>query len=363
MFDAPFGTFKTIARGGLQRLPRRVRDFVVRSLAPTEASASRHAQEVHAMRRELETTLAECADLRRRYCELERAATVLQPFMDAQAAAPQFVPPGHFYSAVPPLTEVRARASHIFNRNRRTVAGVGVREAEQLALLERFAEYYRDQPFTATQREDRRYFFENPLYSYSDALFLHCMLRHVKPKRVIEVGSGFSSAATLDTCELFLGNEVDCTFIDPYADLLRSLLKPGDAERIRILQEPLQDVSVTLFECLGENDILFIDSTHVSRVGSDVNYIFFEVLPVLRQGVYIHFHDVFWPFEYPESWVDEGRQWHEDYLLRAFLEFNREFKIFVFNTFLETFYRDWFEQHMPLCLNNPGGSVWLQRCG
>ncbi|CAN5770897.1 hypothetical protein BH20PSE1_BH20PSE1_02820 [soil metagenome] len=218
MFDALFEITKTMARGGLQRLPRRVRDFMVRSLVPAEASAPRQTQELHSLRRDLETALADRAELARRHQVLERASTVLQPFMDAQAAAPQFVPPGHFYSAVPRLAEIRARASRIFDRNCRTLAGVDLREAEQLALLERFAEYYRDHPFTATQREDRRYFFENPLYSYSDALFLHCMLRHVRPKRVIEVGSGFSSAATLDTCELFLGNEVDCTFIEPYTD-------------------------------------------------------------------------------------------------------------------------------------------------
>lgn len=359
MFDAPSGIAKTIARRGLQRLPRRVRDFVVRSLAPVEASASRQTQELHSLRRELETALADRAELARRHQVLERASTVLQR---AQAAAPQFVPPGHFYSAVPPLTEVRARASHIFDRNCRTVAGVDLREAEQLALLERFAEYYRDHPFTATQREDRRYFFENPHYSYSDALFLHCMLRHIRPKRVIEVGSGYSSAATLDTCELFLGNEVDCTFIEPYTDLLRSILKPGDTERINIIEKPLQDVPVSLFEGLTANDILFIDSTHVSRVGSDVNYLFFEVLPALRPWVVIHFHDVFWPFEYPESWIEEGRQWQEDYVLRAFLEFNQAFEIVVFNSFLETFHSDWFEKHMPLCLKNPGSSIWLHRC-
>jgi hypothetical protein len=222
------------------------------------------------MRREIKTTLAECAALRRRHCELERTTTVLQPFIDAQAAAPQFVPPGHFYSAVPPLTEVRPRASRIFDRNRRTVAGVDLREAEQLALLERFAEYYRDHPFTATEREDRRYFFENPFYSYSDALFLHCMLRHIRPKRVIEVGSGYSSAATLDTCELFLGNEVDCTFIEPYTDSLRSMLKRGDTERIHVIEKPLQDVPVSLFQGLTANDILFIDSTHVSAATSTI---------------------------------------------------------------------------------------------
>lgn len=358
MFSRLFGIAKTVARGGLQRLPRRVRRFVASSLAPAAASESRQLHELDALRRELETARAE---LTRREQALEKATAMLQSLRGDQEAAPQFVPPGHFYSAVPRLADIRARASHIFDRSRRAVGGIDLREAEQLALLEPFAEYYRDQPFQATHKKGCRYFFENDTYSYSDALFLHCMLRHVRPKRLIEVGSGYSSAATLDTCEFFLGNEVDCTFIDPYADLLRSILKLGDTERIHIIEKPLQDVPVTLFECLRENDILFIDSTHVSRVGSDVNYIFFEILPLLRPGVFIHFHDVFWPFEYPESWIEEGRQWHEVYLLRTFLEFNRDFEIVVFNTFLETFHRGWFDQHMPLCMKNPGGSIWIRR--
>lgn len=359
MFGKLFAVAKTLARGGLKRLPRRVRRFVASSLVPVRASESRELQKLDALRCELETVRAE---LMRRERALKGATTVLQSLRGDQEAAPQFVPPGHFYSAVPRLADIRARASHIFDRSRRAVWGINLREAEQLALLEHFSEYYRDQPFQATHKEGYRYFFENDAYSYSDALFLHCMLRHVRPKRVIEVGSGYSSAATLDTCEFFLGNAVDCTFIDPYADLLRSILKLGDTERIHIIEKPLQDVPVTVFECLRENDILFIDSTHVSRVGSDVNYIFFEILPLLRPGVFIHFHDVFWPFEYPESWIEEGRQWQEDYVLRAFLEFNQAFEIVVFNTFLETFHRDWFEEYMPLCLKNPGGSIWLRRC-
>lgn len=363
VFDALYGIAKTIGRRGLQRLPHRVRNFMVRSLVRKEPKASGQGQEqeVYSLRRELKAVRADRAELGQRHQELERVSSALQPFMDAYTTAPQFVPPGHFYSAVPPLAEVRARASRIFNRNCRSVAGIDLRETEQLGLLERFAEYYRDHPFTATQVKDRRYFFENPFYSYSDALFLHCMLRHIRPKRVIEVGSGYSSAATLDTCELYLNNEVDVTFIEPYPDVLRSMLKPGDSDRIHIVEKPLQDVPLSLFKGMAANDILFIDSTHVSRVGSDVNYIFFEVLPALQRCVIIHFHDVFWPFEYPESWIEEGRQWHEAYLLRAFLEFNKTFDILAFNTFLETFHSDWFEKHMPLCLKNPGGSIWLRR--
>ena len=116
-----------------------------------------------------------------------------------------------------------------------------------------------------------------------------------------------------------------------------------------------------LFATLEENDILFIDSTHVAKIGSDVNYLFFEVLPRLRAGVYVHVHDIFHPFEYPRAWIYEGRAWTEAYMLRAFLTFNTAFEIVLFNTFLERFHRERFAHKMPLCLRNEGGSIWLRR--
>src|SRR5207302_8473946 len=98
---------------------------------------------------------------------------------------------------------------------------------------------------------------------------------------------------------------------------------------------------------LEDGDILFIDSTHVGKAGSDVNRFFFEILPALERGVVIHFHDIFYPFEYPARWLDEGRAWNEQYLLRAFLEFNEMFQIKLFTTFMETKHKQWFEEKMP----------------
>ena len=109
------------------------------------------------------------------------------------------------------------------------------------------------------------------------------------------------------------------------------------------------------------NDILFIDSTHVSKLGSDVNRIFFEILPTLQPGVLIHFHDIFWPFEYPSDWVKKGFAWNEAYILRAFLEFNDSFEIIFFASFLHTHHHAWFQENMPLWLKNSGGNIWLRR--
>jgi hypothetical protein len=271
-----------------------------------------------------------------------------------------FVHNGHYYSPIPALEEVRRDDELIFGP--RNLAAIDLRQESQLALLQFFKEYYKELPFPDKRTAGFRFSYENPSYSYSDAIFLYSMLRHVKPKRLIEIGSGHSSCVTLDTNEQFFGGSISCTFIEPYPQLLHSLLKPEDFDRVRILPERLQDVDIEVFQELSEDDILFIDSTHVSKTGSDVNRIFFEILPSLARGVYIHFHDIFYPFEYPREWVYEGRAWNELYMLRAFLQYNSAFEIVCFNTFLEQAYTQFFTRHMPLCLKNRGGSIWLRRC-
>jgi len=273
-----------------------------------------------------------------------------------------WVPPGHFYSPIPSLEEVKLREKQIFSDVRsKSIPGVDLNEAGQLALLKEFASYYRDLPFSKDKIVGLRYFYENPNYSYSDAIIYFCMLRHAKPKRVIEIGSGYSSCVVLDTNERFFNDDIELTFIEPYPELLLSLMQERDKERVRILSSQLQTVGIREFERLDEGDILFIDSTHVSKVGSDVNFIILEILPCLKPGVFIHFHDILFPFEYPKNWIYEGRAWNEIYLLRAFLQYNQKFKIVFFNTYLEAFHRNEFVEMMPLCLENPGGSLWLRK--
>lgn len=277
--------------------------------------------------------------------------------------------PGHFYSPIPSIEEVRKYETKLFDANSRELGGVDLNENEQLALLEILKQYYAEQPFPEQKRDDCRYFFENGAFSYFDAIVLYSMLRYLRPKRVIEVGCGYSSCVFLDTDERFLGNSISLTFIEPYPDLLISLLKDEDKNRTTILTSKIQDVDVSLFRALEANDILFVDSSHVAKTGSDVNHIFFEVLPVLNEGVYVHFHDVFYPFEYPKEWVYQGRAWNEAYMLRAFLQYNNEFEIVLFNSFLEKFHRDFFAHHMPLCtkysrysmMPTSAQSIWLRK--
>jgi hypothetical protein len=290
--------------------------------------------------------------------ELDRVRRSLSPTYVANELL--WVPPGHFYSPIPSISDMKSSETEIFDFPP-AIRGVELNEAQQVELLEQFGKIAADQPFPAEKTPDRRFFLENPAYSYSDAIVLFAMIRHLRPRRIVEIGSGHSSAAMLDTNELFFNSAIDCTFIDPYPHLLRSLLKEQDHQRVRILGLKVQNVDENVFRELQASDILFVDSSHIAKTGSDVNYIFFKILPLLAEGVYIHFHDIFYPFEYPQHWAFEGRSWNESYFLRAFLQYNDSFKVRFFTTYLMHYHRALFEASMPLCVKNTGGAIWLEK--
>jgi hypothetical protein len=269
-------------------------------------------------------------------------------------------PPGHFYSSIPSMEEVMRDEKRIWNTSN-TVPGIDLNEDEQLRLVNDLIPLYKNIPFTAQRKQNLYYFFERGSYSYSDAIFLHLMLRHLAPSNVIEVGSGSSSCVMLDTNRHYLNNKMSLTFIDPFPNKMPSIPKDSHGHTC-LIPHRVQDVETELFQTLGENDILFIDSTHVAKVGSDVNDIFFRILPSLRSGVHIHFHDIFFPFEYPKNWVmSQGRYWNEIYVLRSFLQYNYGFKIVLMNTFISKVHTNIIRDHLPLCLKNHGGSIWLRK--
>lgn len=289
---------------------------------------------------------------------LHRARRELENLRENYAT---WVPTGHFYSPYPDLDELTARAPVIFDIDKEIV-GIDFRVDEQLALLDAMAALVEhDLPFPADKGDEFRYYLDNPAYSWGDGVVLHAMLRHIGPRRIVEVGSGYSSAMTLDTTERWLGGDVDLVFVEPYPELLRSLLRPGDEDRVTIHEQAVQDVDLEVFSALEDGDVLFIDSTHVAKAGSDVNHLFFEVLPRLAKGVWIHIHDIFDPFEYAEIWVREGRAWHEAYLLRALLMFNDTFEIRWFQDYMWHHHHQLLEARLPLMAKNSGGNIWLRR--
>ncbi len=231
----------------------------------------------------------------------------------------------------------------------------------QYNLLNEYSKFYPELPFPETPSGAFRYYYQNDWFSYSDGIFLYSFLRKFKPKRIVEVGSGFSSAVILDTIENFFPKRPKVTFIEPYPDRLRSLLKDSDTKHVNLLVEKLQDAPSAIFAEMRENDLLFIDSSHVLKCGSDLQWLLFEILPHINAGVVVHFHDVFYPFVYPDSWLNEGIYWNESYFLRAFLSGNADWEILFFNTFVSVMFNDIIKVKMPLCAKNPGGSLYIKR--
>lgn len=269
------------------------------------------------------------------------------------------MPDGHFYSPIVSKKDIEGFEDQIWGELKGTsLPGIDLRVNAQLELCKQFHTYYKDLPHINDQLQ-YRYHFNNGSFEHTDAIILYSFIRHFEPQHIIEIGSGYSSALMLDVREHFQ-NDFTLTFIEPYPKLLISLLKDTDKNTCKIIPKKVQDIKLDQFSILKENDILFIDSSHVSKTGSDVNYELFQILPSLNSGVIVHFHDIFYPFEYPIEWVKEGRNWNENYLLRAFLSFNKTFEILFFGDFIHRHFQSYFDQ-MPLCYKNNGGSIWLRK--
>lgn len=269
--------------------------------------------------------------------------------------------PGHFYSPIISINELMENEKVIWKDHfPDVITGIDLQADKQLALLEDFSAFYGDIPFKDQPQDSIRYYYNNKFYSYTDAIILFSMIRYFRPCHIIEVGSGFSSAVMMDTNQVFLNDMVNLTFIEPYPDRLNSLMTPSDYEKVCLIKKKVQNVSLDEFRRLNSGDIFFVDSSHVIKTGGDLNYILFEILPVLQPGVIIHFHDIFYPFEYPKSWVYSGYNWNEIYALRAFLMFNLSFEIIFFSDYLHKCHGSSFER-MPLCFKNSGGSLWIRK--
>jgi len=272
----------------------------------------------------------------------------------------KFAPAGHFNSPIPDFESILENENHFWGNLPDELSGIELNTQEQLDLIENLKSFFDENPFPEHKSDAYRYYYENPAYGYEDGLFLNGMIRFLKSKRIIEVGSGFSSCLILDTNEQFFENSIACTFIEPYPDLFNSILRPTDFQNNTILKAKLEDVPVSEFSKLEKNDILFIDSSHVAKIGSDVNYLIHEILPNLNKGVFIHIHDIPYPFQYPKKWIEEGRGWNECYILRAFLQFNNAFKIRLFGSYLKKMHRPFLEKMLPQIVER-GASIWLEK--
>jgi predicted O-methyltransferase YrrM len=237
-------------------------------------------------------------------------------------------PPGHFYSPVPDPEELASRRKALWPEHPE-VPHIDFNDDHHRKVLEdwlpKFMPDFDYPERKVLDAEARGFHIDNSQFSHLDCRVLFTLLRAWKPGRMIEVGGGYSTLLSADVNHRFLNASMAFTCVEPYP---REFLKRGLAGLGELLVERVEKVPLERFADLGAGDVLFIDSSHVCKTGSDVNYLYFEVIPRLATGVRIHVHDVFLPAEYPENWVlEENRSWNEQYLVRAMLTHNPHYRV------------------------------------
>ncbi len=281
--------------------------------------------------------------------------------LQQEKSVPTMFWPGHYYSPVVDPSTIAEYVEKQYLQEPGDIKGIHFDENAMVRFWKENAEFIKNTPFSEHDDGKNRYYYDNDQYPYGDAMMLRAMIAHFKPKNVIEVGSGFSSACMLDAVDHIGLSDFALTCIDPDADRLRGRLREEDHSRVDIIEGLVQDVPVSTFSKLTENDILFIDSTHVLKTASDVHYELFSILPSLNKGVLIHFHDIHYPFEYPRQWLFENnRSWNEIYALRALLMYNSAFEVVFWNGLFAHRQPELVHETNPLFLKNPGGSIWLR---
>lgn len=272
--------------------------------------------------------------------------------------------PGHFYSPVVNPSDLIPRQEEIWCENP-VIQGIDFnQEYHQEVLTEFFPKYTSQYKYVEKEEEtqsDTEYYTQNSQFSWLDSRTLFVLLNQWKPKRVIEVGSGFSSLLTAHVNHNHLNDSIEFSCIEPYP---REFLKKKIPGLNKVIVEKVENVERSVFTELEAGDILFIDSSHVAKTGSDVNFLFFEILPILQKGVKIHIHDIFFPHEYLKEWViDENRSWNEQYLLRALLMYSDTFKVLFGCSYAQHKFPDL----VVKALNHEkghgfgGGSIWIEK--
>ncbi len=237
-------------------------------------------------------------------------------------------PNGHFYSPVVDPESLLDRQHNLWPSNPE-VLGIDFNDAyHQTVLTEYFPRHFPKYDYPEhppKDGDDAAFYTQNSQFSWLDCRTLFVLLNEWRPNRYVEVGSGFSSLLAANVNARFLDNASSVRCVEPYPR--EFLLKPIDGLS-EVVQSKVELLPLSFFSELAAGDVLFIDSSHVSKTGSDVNYLVFEILPRLASGVRIHIHDMFFPYDYPREWVlEENRSWNEQYLVRALMMFSNRFRV------------------------------------
>jgi hypothetical protein len=269
----------------------------------------------------------------------------------------------HFHSPVPDTRVLAEPATRerIWPAQPPDRPGIDWRGERQLELL---AELGRQAPMRIPEAPTGNpldYYAPNPSYGYYDSWAVGAMLRHLRPTRMIEAGSGWSTLLAARINREYLGGTTDLTCFDPFP---QPFIQDGVPGVSRLVEEPIERTPLTAFDALGAGDVLFIDSTHAVKTGGDVAFLFGDVIPRLRPGVVVHVHDIFLPLDYPEPWALEGWSWNEQYLVQAFLAFNSEFEILLATSWLAINHPEAVPRAAPAPATPRrrfGASLWFRR--
>jgi predicted O-methyltransferase YrrM len=248
--------------------------------------------------------------------------------------------PKHFYLPIPDDSD----ELDDFWTTPSEMAGIDAHDAAQLALMKntfpRYLGEFRSQfPITEADKFGD-FFLLNGSYMAVDAHVYYSLIRQTNPERIVEIGCGYS---TVLACAAARRNQQEfgrfpvITAIDPYPWEIFREGYPGVNE---VVAKKVQDVPLHVFTSLKAGDMLFIDSTHALRSGSDVQYEFLEILPRLAPGVLVHVHDVSLPLPYPKVYYDTQTYWNEQYLLQAFLVYNSRFEVVWAGNYMLLNHRD-----------------------
>ncbi len=248
--------------------------------------------------------------------------------------------PIHYYEPIP---DFRAITLEQITR-RREFPGIDFRWDEQLTLLNELSGYH-------DELNALEFNFDNGYFSGFDAAVYYSLIRHLKPQSVIEIGGGYSTQLAAKALTTNGGGKLTC--IEPYPERLN-----GVGPHVELIQKRVEEIDINFFSCLSAGDILFIDSSHAVKFGSDVCYEFLQLLPRLTPGVWIHVHDIFFPHDYPAEWLIERRMaLNEQYLVEAFLSFNERFQVALANYWLCLDHSDEAARLWP----KGGSSFWMKR--
>jgi hypothetical protein len=253
--------------------------------------------------------------------------------------------PNHYYWPVPDLKELEARKWP----TDQFPVGVDLALEKQLDFLREVVPLYKPEwGSTSGPIGTAGYTRGNGFFETVDAEIAYCLVRHLKPKRIIEVGGGYSSrvlAAALDMNLKGDGVRGELLTIDPHPDRFP---KEALSDRVRLIAASVQSIDLDIFLSLEDGDFLFLDSTHVVGVGSDVVREYLEILPRLNRGVLIHAHDIFIPSDYPRKMVLQSLSfWSEQYLLEALLTFNPRFEVVWGSSAMQGFNPEALEHAFP----------------